>query len=455
MTSTGEPFTLGAWLVQPSLNRLSRGDDEQVQLEPKMMDVLVHLAARAGDVVSREALIDAVWPELHVTEGVLTRAVSGLRRALGDDARSPIFIETIAKRGYLLLPKPVPTEGRSTPAPAATATGGQYVVGQWVRGERFYGRGSQIAEALDGPRDGLWVVGTRRSGKTSFLKQLEHLAAAGTRRGLVPVFWDLEGAEEDGWLALGLQSALADAAPRLEAAGIAVDDLPYSDPFHTLEALRRRVSAHGRTLLLLCDEAEELVLIARRRGAEVRRLRRVLLAHGGMRTVLASGPRLWDLAVGSDTSPFLDGFLPPLYLGSLDPGSARRLVLQEQFASTARPAISDADVASICDRCGRHPFLLQLLSKRFVELGDLEAASRSLAADRSVTTLFEVDLALLDETQQRLLKALARGQRPDDAHAIDPHALLELRQLGLVVDDDDARPRVANPLLRQWLAATD
>ena len=56
-----------------------------------------------------------------------------------------------------------------------------YVVGQWVRGERFYGRSSLIDEILDGPRNSLWVLGTRRIGKTSLLKQLEYLTSSDGR----------------------------------------------------------------------------------------------------------------------------------------------------------------------------------------------------------------------------------------------------------------------------------
>ena len=103
MKPSDAPFDFDDWLVQPQLNRLSRSDGGEVQLEPKMMDVLVCLAQNPGDVVSREALIDAVWPEVYISESVLTRAIAGLRRALGDDARRPRFIETIAKRGYRLI----------------------------------------------------------------------------------------------------------------------------------------------------------------------------------------------------------------------------------------------------------------------------------------------------------------------------------------------------------------
>ncbi|MGB6361252.1 MAG: hypothetical protein WBG64_01150, partial [Thermoanaerobaculia bacterium] len=65
-----------------------------------------------------------------------------------------------------------------------------YVVGQWVRGNRFYGRAAQLAEILEGPRDSFWLLGTRRVGKTSLLKQLEQLAVESPERGYLPLFWD-------------------------------------------------------------------------------------------------------------------------------------------------------------------------------------------------------------------------------------------------------------------------
>ncbi len=125
MKPSNTPFTLGEWLVQPQLNRLSRSDGGDVQLEPKMMDVLVCLAQTPGDVVSREALIDAVWPEVFISESVLTRAIAGLRRALGDDAREPRFIETISKRGYRLI-------GSDTAVPVAPAPAPTCRVPRWV-----------------------------------------------------------------------------------------------------------------------------------------------------------------------------------------------------------------------------------------------------------------------------------------------------------------------------------
>ena len=67
-------FRIAEWLVQPSLNRLTSGDRE-VQVEPKLMDVLVYLAENAGRVVSKNDITDAVWPDLFITESVITYVV--------------------------------------------------------------------------------------------------------------------------------------------------------------------------------------------------------------------------------------------------------------------------------------------------------------------------------------------------------------------------------------------
>jgi DNA-binding winged helix-turn-helix (wHTH) protein len=95
-------FRVGDWEVCPNLDRLVRADDE-VHLEPRVMDVLVFLAQHPDEVLPRMVILDAVWPDQFVTEAVLTRAIAVLRKALGDDARDPRYIETIPKRGYRLV----------------------------------------------------------------------------------------------------------------------------------------------------------------------------------------------------------------------------------------------------------------------------------------------------------------------------------------------------------------
>jgi TolB-like protein/DNA-binding winged helix-turn-helix (wHTH) protein/Flp pilus assembly protein TadD len=93
---------VGDWEVDPALNELRRGG-EAVRLEPKAIEVLCHLAERPGEVVGREALLSAIWPGVVVGDDALTQAIIKLRRALGDDAHAPRYIETISKRGYRLI----------------------------------------------------------------------------------------------------------------------------------------------------------------------------------------------------------------------------------------------------------------------------------------------------------------------------------------------------------------
>jgi DNA-binding winged helix-turn-helix (wHTH) protein len=64
-------------------------EDEFVLLPPKPFAVLAYLVARAGQVVTKDALLQAVWPEMVVTEGVLKTYIGQIRRALGETAQAP------------------------------------------------------------------------------------------------------------------------------------------------------------------------------------------------------------------------------------------------------------------------------------------------------------------------------------------------------------------------------
>jgi len=88
--------------VEPSLNSVT-GPAGTTRLEPKVMQVLVRLAAQAGQVVPKERLMRTVWPDTFVGDDVLTRCISELRRVFGDDVKEPRFIQTIPKSGYRLI----------------------------------------------------------------------------------------------------------------------------------------------------------------------------------------------------------------------------------------------------------------------------------------------------------------------------------------------------------------
>ena len=95
-------FNVGDWTIEPAAHRMFRAGQE-VHLEPKVMRVLAYLVERHGEVVSRDDLQANVWTGMVVTDDAVTNTVIKLRRALGDDARNPRYIETIAKGGYRLI----------------------------------------------------------------------------------------------------------------------------------------------------------------------------------------------------------------------------------------------------------------------------------------------------------------------------------------------------------------
>ena len=112
-------FRLGPWRVDPAACEL-RADNRTVRLRPKVMDLLMALADRPGEVCSKPELLDAVWPDVVVTEASLSVAVAELREALGDDPSRPTCVETIPRRGYRLIatvldgPRPAPDPASSS-----------------------------------------------------------------------------------------------------------------------------------------------------------------------------------------------------------------------------------------------------------------------------------------------------------------------------------------------------
>jgi DNA-binding winged helix-turn-helix (wHTH) protein len=151
--NTSASFRIGDWLVEPSLSRVSRGE-RSVQLEIKMMEVLVCLASRAGELVTRQELVDEVWATEFISDNTLTHAIAELRNAFGDDARHPEFIETIHRRGYRLIAPVSGLEGgeeRSAPQQAPTrfkivSSEGEVLLGE---GENLIGRAPDAAVSID------------------------------------------------------------------------------------------------------------------------------------------------------------------------------------------------------------------------------------------------------------------------------------------------------------------
>ena len=318
-----------------------------------------------------------------------------------------------------------------------------FVVGQWVRGENFFGREKIIAELLFGPRQAVWVAALRRMGKTSLLREVERRAAHETNSSFLPLYWDCEGAIDDATLRESLLAALDETVSALH-----VDNSweSLSTP-EVLRKVQQEAKARGRTLFLLCDETEALLAVAQNDPHLLARLRRALQSNN-VRCILTATRRLAKLETFDEagTSPFLQGFVPPLYLGPWPETEARLLLAQAGFSLETQK--------ELFQRSGGHPFLLQLLAKRTLELGNLDQAYEHLQHDATLHNFFAVDLNTLQPAERLLLQQCAANEG-FDAHASHNTearvALQTLSALGLLLQHE-GQWRLRLPLFQHWLA---
>ncbi len=335
-----------------------------------------------------------------------------------------------------------------------------FVVGQWVRGGKFYGRSALIAEILDGNRNWLWLLGTRRVGKTSILRQIELLATESPEKGFFPVFWDFQGADTIEELNLGFGDALLDAEERLEEISIAPRDVESEDMFDALRRLRRMVRAKKMKLLLLCDEVEELITLQKKEPSLLRKLRRFMQSNDDIRSVFASTILLWELAEQRDnTSPFLHGFLPPLYIHNLSAEESRKLIHQANLDTDSRPRFSKEVVEKIREHCNDHPYLLQLVCKRTQELDNVDEAIEQVAVDPMVSFFFSVDFEMLSSTERNILHLVAE-QSMSTSDTIGRHVSTEsdhlrgllhrLEHLGFIGRNPNGKYELVNYFFRRW-----
>jgi len=122
-------YRFGPYTADRTAYRVFEGD-RTVELTPKLLDLLFYLLERPATLVTKEALLDGVWPDANVTDNALAQAISELRDALGDVPSAPTYIRTVARRGYRFVAT-VENVGPTAPAaivapaasPAATPGG--------------------------------------------------------------------------------------------------------------------------------------------------------------------------------------------------------------------------------------------------------------------------------------------------------------------------------------------
>ena len=161
--------------------QLWRGEEE-ISLRRKTFDVLLYLVDHAGQLVTKAALLDAIWSEVTVSDSMPAICVAELRKALGDEAKIPRFIETVYGRGYRFVAK-------VTSAAPKVATGQPPVL---IRAPKpiVVGREDELARlqswyshVLEGQRQVIFVTGEAGIGKTTFVQTfLDSVQQEGTAR---------------------------------------------------------------------------------------------------------------------------------------------------------------------------------------------------------------------------------------------------------------------------------
>jgi hypothetical protein len=297
------------------------------------------------------------------------------------------------------------------------------------------------------------VVGARRLGKTSLLKELEYRVAQSTQTPWVPLYWDLQGSADARGLADGLLGSVEDTESFRRATGVAVEDIEGLPVAEMLASLVRRTVRSGWKLLLLVDEAEEFLTVSRSDASVLARLRRIFQKGPDVRTVLTSTKRLARVDENPDvaTSPFLQGFIPPLYLTPLAPDESRALLARGRF--------SKEEVERIVERTANHPFLVQLIASRLFDSHDLAATLDQVGADEMVSNFFSVDFQTLEAPERLILEEVAReGTRTRkelapvarlSEDAIEP-VLYSLQMMGYLALEG-ARYRIGNSFFERWL----
>ncbi len=158
-----KPLVFGPFRLDVASERLWRGADA-VPLRPKAFALLNHLVERRGQLVTKEELLDAVWPETFVGDAVLKVTIRQLREALDDDPKAPRFIETQHRRGYRFIGQDA--DERSPVPPLRTSYFAPGVVGRDGALARMHG---WLDRMLGGQRQVVFVTGEAGIGKTALV----------------------------------------------------------------------------------------------------------------------------------------------------------------------------------------------------------------------------------------------------------------------------------------------
>jgi DNA-binding winged helix-turn-helix (wHTH) protein/tetratricopeptide (TPR) repeat protein len=172
------PFLIADWLVIPRQNQLQK-TGEHINIEPKLMEVLVYLCRNAPEVVSATELIDECWPNQYISDNPVHKCIAQLRKALNDNAKKPTYIKTIPKKGYSIICTVSQINSRQQSQTITWQDGAPYLGSkpyQETHKNIFFGRRKAASEIkrlinrIDMDRcHSVLVLGAQKVGKTSVI----------------------------------------------------------------------------------------------------------------------------------------------------------------------------------------------------------------------------------------------------------------------------------------------
>ncbi|MEP7247035.1 MAG: winged helix-turn-helix domain-containing protein [Gammaproteobacteria bacterium] len=212
--SVSHRYAFGDFVLEPAQQRLRRADGEMLNLTPRLFTALQLFVENAGNLLDKDTLMLALWPGLVVDENSLSQVVSGLRRALADDAVGSRYIQTIPRRGFrfvatvTILPDQAVPEIRTQaiaaplPQPASQAAGDVPMSAPATRGS---GRRRLLGLALLGG-----AAATSMGGMALWLSRRARTAGGTTQRFTLAVlpFKPLMGEGRDELLEVGMADSL-------------------------------------------------------------------------------------------------------------------------------------------------------------------------------------------------------------------------------------------------------
>jgi predicted ATPase/DNA-binding winged helix-turn-helix (wHTH) protein len=337
------PFSLFA------AERLLKRADKPIQLGGRVLDILIALAERAGEVVPRKELISTVWPHVTVEDANLRAHIAALRKALGDGRDGARYISNISGRGYCFV-APVTRSSAGRPAPVSGMTPAEQVRRLPPRPARVVGRDDTVrslAEQLQALRF-ISIVGPGGVGKTTVAISVAYTLIDGFHDAMF--FIDLAALTDPQLVPTAVASAL----------GLMVQS---QDPLAGLLAF-----IGDRKILLVLDNCEHVIGVA------------AALAE----RVVSEAPQAHVLATSREALRVAGEHVHLLY--SLDcppedPGltatevlkyPAAQLLMERAAASGYGVALSDIDApiaARICRRLDGIALAIELAASRVGYLG--------------------------------------------------------------------------------------